>query len=187
MTERMRHDFKLERRLIIFGLVLLVAADIALAVYGWNLSAGRHPQDELAVLTRNRDLLRADIARAQEIRKRIPAIKEDCDTFEGSLYSASKGYSSVSAELDAVAGKAGLTIESTGFHQSDIKGRDLQQVEIDTVVVGSYSQVVRFLNGLQRSQNVYAVEAMDARTDAVQSANGRVRVQIHIKTYFRTT
>src|SRR5579862_9683197 len=120
----MRHDFKLERRLIIFGLVLLVAADIALAVYGWNLSAGRQPQDELAVLTRNRDLLRADIARAQEIRKKIPAIQEDCDKFEESLYPANKGYSSVSAELDAIANKAGLSIESSGFRQTDIKGRD---------------------------------------------------------------
>jgi len=183
----MRHDFKLERRLIIFGLVLLVAADIALAVYGWNLSAGQHPQDELAVLTRNRDLLRADITRAQEIRKRIPAIQEDCDKFEDSLYPASKGYSSVSSELDSIAGKAGLSIESSGFRQSEIKGRDLQQVEIDAVVNGSYSQVVHFLNGLQRSQNVYAVEALEAKADSTQGANGKVRVQMHIKTYFRTT
>jgi hypothetical protein len=183
----MRHDFKIERRLIIFGLVLLVAADIALAVYGWNLSAGRHPQDELAVLTRNRDLLRADITRAQEIRKKIPAIQEDCDKFEESLYPASKGYSSVSSELDSIAGKAGLSVESTGFRQADVKGREMQMVEIDTVVDGSYSQIVHFLNGLQRSQNVYAVEALEAKVDPSQGANGRVRVAMHIKTYFRTT
>ena len=69
----------------------------------------------------------------------------------------------------------------------DINFLVLEQVEIDTVVAGSYSQVVRFLNGLQRSPNVYAVQAMDARTDGGQNANGKVRVQIHIKTYFRTT
>lgn len=183
----MRHDFKLERRLILFGLILLVAADIALAVYGWNLSAGRHPQDELALLTRNRDLLKADITRAQEIRRKIPAIKEDCDKFEESLFPASKGYSSVSAELDSIANKAGLSIESSGFRQSDIKGRDVQQVEIDAVVDGSYSQVVHFLNGLQRSPNVYAVDALEAKADTAQGANGRVRVSMHIKTYFRTT
>jgi Tfp pilus assembly protein PilO len=183
----MRHDFKFERRLIIFGLVLLVAADIALAVYGWNLSAGRQPQDELAILTRNRDLLRADITRAQEIRKKIPAIKEDCDKFEESLYPASKGYSSVSAELDSIAGKSGLVIESTGFHEADVKGRDLQQVEFETVVSGSYSQVVHFLNGLQRSPNVYAVQALEAKAETAQGANGRVHVSMHIKTYFRNT
>ncbi|HXM16498.1 MAG TPA: type 4a pilus biogenesis protein PilO [Candidatus Eremiobacteraceae bacterium] len=183
----MRHDFKLERRLIIFGLVLLVAADVALAVYGWNLSAGRQPQEELAILTRNRDLLRADITRAQEIRKKIPAIKDDCDKFEDSLYPASKGYSSVSAELDSIAGKSGLSLESTGFREADVKGRELQQVEIEAVVTGSYSQVVHFLNGLQRSPNVYAVEALEARADSAQATNGRVRFSMHIKTYFRTT
>lgn len=183
----MRHDFKLERRLIIFALVLLVAADIALAVYGWNLSAGQHPQEELAVITRNRDLLRADIMRAQEIRKKIPAIKEDCDKFEDSLYPTNKGYTSVSAELDSIAGKSGLVVESSGFHESEMKGRDLQQVEIDAVVDGSYSQVVHFLNGLQRSPNVYAVESLEAKADNFQGANGRVRVSVHIKTYFRNT
>jgi Tfp pilus assembly protein PilO len=183
----MRHDFKLERRAIVFGLVLLVAADVALAVYGWNLASGRKPQEELAVLTRNRDLLRADITRAQEIRKKIPAIQEDCDRFEESLYPASKGYSSVSAELDSIATKAGLSIESTGFHQTEIKGREMQQVEIEAVVDGSYSQVVHFLNGLQRASNVYAVQALEAKADPGQGTNGRVRVQMHIKTYFRTT
>src|SRR6202000_2297962 len=137
----MRHDFKLERRAIIFGLVLLVAADVALAAYGWNLSAGRQPQEELNILTRNRDLLRADITRAQDIRKKIPAIQADCDKFEESLYPAGKGYSSVSAELDSIASKAGLSIESSGFHESEVKGREMQEVEIDTVVDGSYSQV----------------------------------------------
>jgi Tfp pilus assembly protein PilO len=187
VTKTVRNDFKIERRLIVMGLVLLVAADVALAVYGWNLSTGRHPQDELVTLTRNRDLLRADIARAQDIRKKIPAIKEDCDRFEESLFSSSKGYSSVSAELDSIASKSGLTIDSTGFRQSEIKGRDLQQVEIDAVVDGSYSQVVHFLNGLQRAQNVYAVEALEAKADSSPGMNGKVHVQLHIKTYFRTT
>ncbi|HEX4380843.1 MAG TPA: type 4a pilus biogenesis protein PilO [Candidatus Acidoferrum sp.] len=183
----MRNDFTVERRLIVLALVLLVTADVAFAVWGWNMSAGRQPQDELAILTRNRDLLRADIARAQDIRKKIPAIQQDCDKFEESLYPANSGYSSVSSELDSIAGKSGLSIESRGFRQSDIKGREMQQVEIDTVVNGSYSQVVHFLNGLQRAQNVYAVEALEARADPGQGANGRVRVSMHIKTYFRTT
>jgi hypothetical protein len=66
----MRHDFTVERRVILFGVVALVAADIALAGYGWN----RRFQQDLALATRNRDLLRADISRAQDIRQRMPAI-----------------------------------------------------------------------------------------------------------------
>jgi HAMP domain-containing protein len=180
----MRHDFTLERRVILFAVVALVAADIALAVYGWN----RRPQQELGLITRNRDLLRADIARAQDIRQRMPAIQKDCDEFEQSLHPASTGYSAVSAELSTIANKAGLQLESRNFQQTEIKGRNLEQVEIEAVVSGSYSGVVRFLNGLQRSSNVYAVEALQAKAEVgQQSRQGEVRVSMHIKTYFRVT
>ena len=181
----MRHDFTLERRAILFGVIVLVAADIALAVYGWNLSSARRPQQDLAILTRNRDLLRADIARAQDIRLKIPAIQKDCDQFEQSLYPASSGYSSVSAELGALATKAGLQLESNGFQQSEIKGRNLEKVEIEAVVTGSYASVVRFLNGLQRSSNVESLQAKGEQGQ--QAARGEVRVSMHIQTYFRTT
>jgi Tfp pilus assembly protein PilO len=184
----MRREFKLERRAIVVGLVLLVAADTALAIYSWNLAAASRPQQDLAALTRNRDLLRADISRAQEIRKSIPDIQKDCDRFEQSLYPASSGYSSVSAELGEVAKKAGLQLESGSFRQAEVKGRGLTEVQIEAAVSGSYSAVVRFLNGLQRSSNVYAVEGLSAKSEVGQGGpTGQVRVTMHIKTYFRTT
>jgi len=184
----MRHDFRFERRAILLGVVLLVAADVALAVYSWNLATASRPQQDLAVLTRNRDLLRADITRAQDIRKKMPDIQKDCDQFEQSLYPASSGYSSVTAELGAIASKSGLQLESGSFRQEDLKGRALTEVEIEAVVSGSYAGVVRFLNGLQRSGNVYAVESLTAKSEAEQqqAARGEVRVTMHIKTYFRT-
>lgn len=183
----MRHDFKFERRAIVFGVVALVAADVALAVYGWNVAAAPRPQEELSVLTRNRDLLRADITRAQDIRHKIPAIQKDCDQFEQSLYPTSTGYSSVSAELGAIASKSGLRLDSRGLRESDLKGRGLTEVEIEVAVNGSYSGVVHFLNGLQRSSQVYAVEGLSAKSETnPQGSSDEVRVTIHIKTYFRT-
>jgi Tfp pilus assembly protein PilO len=183
----MRHDFKLERRAILLGLILLIAADVALVVYSWNVASAAHPERDLAVLTRNRDLLRADIARAQDIRSKIPAIQKDCDKFEQSLYPVSAGYSSVSSELGAIAKKAGLELESGSFRQNDLKGRGLTEVEIEAVVSGSYGGVVRFLNGLQRSSNVYAVQGLSAKSETNrQGSTGEVRVTMHIKTYFRT-
>jgi type IV pilus assembly protein PilO len=185
----MRSDFKLEKRAILLGVALLVIADVALAVYGWKLaSSPRSPQD-FAVLTRNRDLLRADIKRAQDIRQKIPAIQKDCDQFEQSLYPSATGYSSVAAELGAIANKSGLQLESQSFRQNDVKGRGLTEVIIEATVTGSYSGVVHFLNGLQRSNNVYAVESLAAKSEAQQpgARGGGVRVTMHIRTYFRTT
>jgi len=36
----MGRDFKFRRRAILLGVILLVAADIALATYSWNFASG---------------------------------------------------------------------------------------------------------------------------------------------------
>jgi hypothetical protein len=182
----MRGEFKFEKRAILAAVALLVIADIALAAYGWKLAAAPRSQQDVAILSRNRDLLRADIKRAQDIRQKIPAIQKDCDQFEQSLFPASTGYSSVTAELGAIAGKSGLQLENTALRQKEVKGRGLTEVDMDATVIGSYVGVVRFLNGLQRSGNVYAVAGLTAKSE-VEQQGGRsgVRVTLHVKTYFR--
>ena len=183
----MRRDFKVKQRLIIFLLVLLLAADVALGVYSWNLASAQTAQQELSLLTRNRDLLKKDIQRAQEIRRRIPAIQKDCDAFEESLFPASTGYSTVSAELGTLAGKSGLRLDGNAFKTKNVKGTELTELEIDAQVSGDYRGVVRFLNELQRARNFYAVEGLTARpgTQNSNQARGMLQVGMHIKTYFR--
>jgi Tfp pilus assembly protein PilO len=182
-----RRDFKLQRRAILAGLGLLLVADVALAVYSWNQSSAPGMQAELDRLSRNREFYRADIKRAQDIREKIPAIQKDCDKFEQSMFPVTSGYSSVSAELSELANKSGLRLEDTTFHQAEVQGRDLNAVEIAITVSGGYSGVVRFLNALQRSDNVYAVDGLSAKPEStLGKAVGEVRVQMRLRTYFRT-
>ena len=135
----MGRDFKFQRRAILLAVILLVTADIALAAYSWTFASALNPQQDLMMLTRNRDLLQADILRAQDIRSKIPAIQKDCDEFEKSLYLASTGYSAVSSELGAIARKSGLQIESSNLREEGLKARQLTEVQIEAMVVGSYS------------------------------------------------
>jgi hypothetical protein len=183
----MRREFKFEKRAILIGVAALVIADVALAAYGWKLAAAPRSEQDVAVLSRNRDLLRADIKRAQDIRQKIPAIQKDCDQFEHSLFPESAGYSAVAAELGSVATKSGLQLENMALRQKDVKGRGLTEVDMDATVSGSYVGVVRFLNGLQRSANVYAVEGLAGKSEVEQGGRGSVRVTLHIKTFFRAT
>ena len=160
-----------------------------LAVYGWNLSAGRQPQEELAILTRNRDLLRADITRAQEIRKKIPAIKDDCDKFEESLYPASKGYSSVSAELDSIAGKSGLAARKhADSSEADVKGPRLAAGGNRS---GGDRQLFAGRAFPERTcsdrQTFTPLKHWKRRRMLRRARMAEVRVSMHIKTYFRTT
>lgn len=180
----MRREFTFQKRGIIVLLAALIVADITLGAYSWNLSSAQSAQQELAALQRTERLLKADIEYAQRIRRDIPDIQKNCDRYEHSMFPESAGYSSVTADLGAIAAKSGLRLETTSFRGVDIKGHALKEISIDTSVSGNYRGIVQFLNGLQRSSNLYAVESLSAKSDA-QNQGGLLRVSVHLKTYFR--
>jgi Tfp pilus assembly protein PilO len=133
------------------------------------------------------DLLKADIKRAQDIRDRIPAIQKNFDQIENSLFPASAGYSKVRSELGDIGRKSGIQLEDLSFRPSKIPSRGMTQVMVDATVVGDYKSVMLFLNGVQRSPNLYEVDALALATEnANQGASGAIKVTVHLKTYFRT-
>ena len=184
----MRRDFTMRRQIILTGVTFLVLADVALGVYAWDLSNAAHaPQQQIAVENRQRDLLRADIKRAQDIRNDIPAIQKDCDRFEQSLFSASSGYSAVRSELGATAKKSGIRLDDLGFKETKVPDRGVTEVIVDVTVTGDYKSVITFLNGLQRSASLYAVDDLTLGSDnANQASSNTIRVALHLRTYFRT-
>jgi type IV pilus assembly protein PilO len=184
----MSRNFTWRRRIILAGVGLLVLGDIVLAVYSWQLDAApREPQKAMAVETKRRDLLRADIKRSQEIRDNVPATQKDCDRFEHSLFPASSGYSAVRSELGDTARKSGIQIEDLSFKQTEISNRGMTEVTIDATVNGNYKSVIGFLNGLQRSASLYSVDSLTLGSDNTNQASANViKVALHLRTYFRT-
>jgi len=184
----MRRDFIWQKRIILLGVVLLVFADIVFAAYSWQLASAPHaPQKQLAVETKQRDLLRADIKRAQEIRDNVPATQKDCERFEQSLFPASAGYSAVRSELGDAAKKSGIYLEDMTFKQTEISNRGMTEVTIDATVNGDYKSVIGFLNRVQRSGNLYSVDSLTLNTDNANQASANIiKVALHLRTYFRT-
>jgi Tfp pilus assembly protein PilO len=184
----MRRDFTLRKRVILAFVTLLSLADVALAAYSWQLSAAPHtPQQLLDRQSKQESLLKADILRAQGIRDNIPAIQKDCVQFEQSLFPASAGYSAVRSELGAMAGKSGIQLEDLAFKRTDIASRGITEVAVDATVNGNYKSVIVFLNALQRSPNLYALDSLTLASDTSHQASANViKVALHLKTYFRT-
>jgi hypothetical protein len=184
----MRNDFKIQKQVILGGLALLVLADLCLGAYSWRLAnAPRTPKMQLTAEMEKLDLLRADIRRAEEIKQKMPSTQSDCDRFEQSLRPASSGYSAITAEVDSIAVKSALQMSDLTFKSKTIPTRNLDAVEMDATVSGDYSAVVKFLNGLQRSDNVYEVNGLSVATDTQKTGgSGPVRVIVHMRTYFRT-
>ena len=184
----MQNSFKIQRQLIIGVLALLITADLALAAYSWRLSSlPQTPKGQLAAEQGRLEVLRADIRRAAEIKEKMPATQRDCDKFEQSLRAANSGYSGIATEVGAIAAKAALQVDDIAFKQKAVSARNLESVDVDATVNGGYASVVKFLNGLQRSENVYEVEGLSLTGDSQKNGgNGPVHVIVHMRTYFRT-
>jgi|SRR5215469_14808808 len=175
-----------KRRLILAGLMVLLVGDVALAIYSWHsATTQRRSMAELNADSKKLQLLRADVDRADRIRHDLPATVAECDRFEQSLLPASSGGSAITSELDELAKKSNLRIENVAFHHKELIGRNLTEVDVDAYVVGEYTSIVKFMNGLQRSRNSYAVDSLALQTEG-QNAPDALRVGLHIKTYFRT-
>lgn len=183
----MPRDFKLQKNLILGGLGLLVAADVALAAYSFRMAAApQTPKESLSMYTRQRDLLAKDVQRATDIQAALPAIQKSYDNFEDALPSSQIGYSVVSQELGDIAQRCGLRIEGVTYKSTAVQGRGLTAVDAQAAVSGDYASVVKFLNGLQRSQHVYAVTALALSPDTANKGSNSIRVALQMRTYFRT-
>lgn len=183
----MQRDFTLQKRVILVMVGLLLAVDAGLAFYSWRLaSAPRTPQSEFVAQSMQLKVLKGDIKSAQYIKDHMPATRADCERFEQSLPPESGGYSLITAELDQIAKKSGLQVVSIAVKQKEIQDRGVDEVNLDATVSGDYASVVRFVNGLQRSDGFYIVDSLALASDTQNhAASGSIRVGLHLRTYFR--
>lgn len=182
----MARDFTTTRKnAILTGVILLVVADIALAVYSFQLSSA--PQGPDQTLQLKLKLLRKDIQTAQKIREETPKTRADCDKFEKSLFPATTGYSTVSSELAGIAKKSGIQLEDVTFKTTDIPNRGVTEVAEDLTVTGPYKNVIEFLNAVQRTTHYEADSLTLGAENANQPNSNVIKVAVHLKTYFRAT
>jgi len=182
----MDRSFTTKRSLILATLGLLLLGDAALAAYNWRASViDRVPMEQLDADSKKLQLLNADIDRAERIRHDLPATVADYDRFDAMFLPASSGNSAVSSELDDLAKKSGVQIQTVGFRHTDLAGRNLTQLDLDLTVNGDYGNIVRFMNGVQRSKNFYIVQSLSLQAEG-SGGVGALHIGLHMRTYFRT-
>ncbi len=168
---------------VILGIV--VAADIVLIGINWQMAAAnRAPQSELNALKRQHALVAADITRAETIRKTLPQVEQQCDLFfKQNFRPAASGYSSVVADFGSLSRGAGLQTENLNFHQHPTDKRGVTEVDINAVIDGDYSSVVRFINALQHTDTFYVLDGLSLGSSG---AGGELKLNLQLRTYFRT-
>src|SRR5713101_1417251 len=166
-----------------WALAVVLVVDAGLVFVNWRASAAdpRALQQQLKDAKRQRDLLDADVRRAQEIEKRLPEVKHECDQFfTDELREASSGYSSIVGDLGGIAKSAGLRTDSITFRQHELANRGV--VEVATTVEGDYPSLVSFINGLERSHNFYLLDSLQLAS----STGGSLKLNLQLRTYFRS-
>jgi len=182
----MNGSWKFWKRLAGSALLVLFLADAALAVFYWeNIRGGSEGiGGQRASLAVQAVRLKADVERGQKIRASLPQVGKDCDAFyRSSFLVASSGYSSVDADLDDLASKAGVKISGgTTFDQKEVKDRGVTELSIGMKVKADYPSLIRFVNGIERSKNFYLLDDLKLAS----SQGGQLELDLHLHTYFRT-
>jgi Tfp pilus assembly protein PilO len=166
-------------------LAVILVADAGLLGVQWKLNSSPHVQTtDLNRLGMMEKQYRADNARLERFRTELPADEKQWDEFFTShFHPAGAGYSAISEDLGALSHSAGLVSDTISFHQHTPDARGLMQVDISTAVEGDYDSLVQFLNKLEHSDNFYVLDSL-----ALASSNvGKLRLNVQLRTYFRTT
>lgn len=185
------HDFKVKKTVILTIVTLLLAADAALAYYNSRIaSRAEDPEVVVKAQTLQLSFIKDDVARASRIKAERPDVEKYLNEFETSLPPLGQGYSVVSQELDDIARETHVQVQDTKFHQKEMGGRNLDEIEIESTLNGDYAGIVRFLNRLQRSRNAYVVDSLGLDSEkgagqANQTPSGMIKLSLRLRSYFR--
>ncbi len=181
----MSRNAQLRKIAIRWALAVVLVVDAGLMFVNWQASAAdpKSLQRQREAVQRQRDPLAADVHRAQEIEKRLPEVKRECDQFfTDELREASSGYSSIVGDLGGIAKAAGLGTSSITFRQRELGNRGVVEVEVAATVEGNYPSLVSFINGLERSHNFYLLDSLQLAS----STGGSLKLNLQLRTYFRS-
>jgi Tfp pilus assembly protein PilO len=166
-----------------WGLAGVLALDLALVFLNWRHGSTEAQMRSLEELRRQHALFAKDVRHAQDIEKRLPEIRRECDEFfEEQLRPADVGYSDIVADIGQIAAAAGLRTSAVTFQQQVVENRGVVQVEMTAAVEGDYASLVRFINGLERSKSFYLMDKLVLAS----STGGSIKLTLELRTYFRS-
>lgn len=163
----------------------MLAIDAALGVVNWR-AANEAPlaqAQQRAMLTQKAQLLATDVRKGHEIDKRLPNVTQECEEFyQKDLLPSSSGDTSVISDIVQMAKSAGVETSGVAFHEAELKERGLKEAHVSVAVQGDYQSLIRLIDGIERSPHFYLLDQLMLTSEN----SGIVRLQVNLRTYFRT-
>ncbi|MGH9788218.1 MAG: GspMb/PilO family protein [Candidatus Acidiferrales bacterium] len=175
----------MRRRWIYWGLVVLMAAEVA-AYVGWVRGlAERIEVDPATLMSFESEVTQraAEVQRLRRVREQAPTAAPKLDAFAAErFWDEKEGYSRTLAELTEAARSSGVRVSATQYRENQLKERpEMLGVQLTTSVEGSYANLLRFMEELERSPHFYLVRDLNVATQR----GGEVKLEMSLVTYFR--
>jgi hypothetical protein len=167
------------------GVGILLLADATLCFVLWQTS--REAPEEMAMrrnhLAVTAQQLEADIARGEKIRSEMGQVGQNSQNFYQSTFLDQRTvYSTVDSDLASIAEKAHVKATTFQFKPTEVKNRNVTELDITTTVNGDYPSLLEFVNGLERSKNFYFLKQLQLNEAGPQG----IRLQLDLHTYYRS-
>ncbi len=173
------------KRLVRGVVAVLLALDVVLIGVIWR-AARTAPEDQ----KRGRDRLqveanqlKADVERGNKIKAHLADVESrSAQFYKDQFPDAPGGYSDLIVDLGTIAAHSGVKTSLVSFHQNELKGRGVTEVQITAGVEGDYPGLIHFINGLERSKNFYLLDNLSLAS----ASTGVIRLNLVLRTYFRS-
>jgi Tfp pilus assembly protein PilO len=165
-------------KIVIGALLAVDLVAVGLLFSPWVGSAESRKQ-QLTDLWRELQLKTRQVEPLRGLDKKIPlAGTQIGDFYKGRL----PGHESdVVQALDKLAKESGVRLTGAKYHLDPAEAVDLQPLEVEAEVEGSYPQLANFMNGLERDKLFFIVNSVE-----LAGENGPVKLAMKLETYLKT-
>jgi hypothetical protein len=161
-----------------FAVLLVLAIGLAVRLgLDWAAMNGRSSN---ALAGKQADLKALDLQTAplRGLEKRVEESRSQMLTFYSKRIPPN--YSSIAGRIGDLQVKSGVRLSRVQYSQGPA-GSDLTEISMDAGISGSYPEIMRFVNSLERDQTFFVIRAM-ALTG---QQGGMVNVRLKVSTWLR--
>jgi len=172
--------------LVRIALGLLMAANLVAAGFAFNLF-GSSPEalnQALVVASNQLQAAQARLVRSRLLTSNIGRGKAESDTFLATYFTNRRTtYSTIISEITETAKSAGMKTEEGTINLEPIEGSaDLSMMTVSINFEGNFTQFVKFVNLLDRSQRFLIIESMQVSPQPKGDIlNTNLKVHVFVK------
>jgi Tfp pilus assembly protein PilO len=157
-------------------LVLVIVLSVRLGM-DWAATNG-HSTDSLAGKQVELKALDLETAPLRGLDKRVDESRSQIHTFYQKRIPPN--YSSIATRIGELQVASGARLSRVQYTQGP-PGSDITEISMDTGISGSYPQIMKFVNSLERDQTFFVIRAMGLTGQQGGLANLRLRVSTWLR------